>query len=181
MWRCNARKQNFGFTLIEMLATAAMVSILAAIAVPSLLGMYNRYRQEESMREIEGALKEAQRQAVRSSKTCEITFTQTTVNGETRGFITTNDAANNGCLLSNRTMYSEIIVEGKAKDSSISTDITTAPIPITFSSKGNTANNSQGVFIISHSQTNIETCVQIEGLLGNIITGTYDGTTCNSN
>ncbi len=164
MWHCDVHKQDSGFTLIEMLATAAMVSVIAAIAVPSLVGMLNRYRVQESMREVEGAIKEAQKQAIRNRRTCEIIFNTTTVDGETREFITT-DAANNGCLLSNRTLYSNITIAG-------------APAKITFSSKGNTDNASQGIIIISHSDTNTEKCVQIEGLFGNVTTGNYDGTNC---
>jgi prepilin-type N-terminal cleavage/methylation domain-containing protein len=171
MLHWNVRKRDLGFTLIEILVTSIIVGIIAAIASPNFIGMYNRYRVEEGMRQIEGAIKEAQRQAIRNGKTCEITIGDLSI---------TTDGTNTGCLLSNRTLESDLNTKFIKKSTSTTTNLTGATTQgITFSSKGNTDNNSQGTFIVSHDATNTQKCVQIEGLLGNIISGDYDGTNCN--
>ena len=171
MLHWNVRKQNRGFTLIEILTTAIIVGVVAAIAAPNFFSMYSKYQVEEGMRQIEGAIKEAQRQAIRNGQACTIRVGDSTID---------TDAANSGCLLSNRTLRLDLIIGGIPLGSAgPPTTITdAAPIPITFSSKGNTDTGSQGIFVISHDGTDTERCVQIQGLLGNIITGDYDGTTC---
>ena len=76
MWHWNVRK-NQGFTLIEMLATAIIIGIVAAISAPNLLGLLNRNRVNQGLVQLEGAIKEAQRQAIRNGKTCKIKLTTT--------------------------------------------------------------------------------------------------------
>ncbi len=48
MWHWNVRK-NHGFTLIEMLATAIIIAIVSAIAVPNLLGLVNTLPRSTSV------------------------------------------------------------------------------------------------------------------------------------
>ena len=50
MWHLNVRKSQ-GFTLIEMLATGIIISIVAAIAAPNLLGLLNRNRVNQGLAE----------------------------------------------------------------------------------------------------------------------------------
>ena len=172
MLHCDVRKQDLGFTLIEMLVTAIIVSVVAAIAAPNFFSMYSKYQVEEGMRQIEGAIKEAQRQAMRNSKTCQIRVGDLTVD-------TDGTAANSGCLLSDRSLESSLNSRFIDEATSTPTNITGATtVAITFSNKGNTNAASQGTFIISHDGTDTKKCVQIEGLFGNIITGDYDGTNC---
>lgn len=70
----DARKSNQGFTLIELLIIVVVIGILAAIAAPSFLGFLNRSRVNDALASIEGALKEAQREAMRRSTNCEVTI-----------------------------------------------------------------------------------------------------------
>ncbi|MDJ0743665.1 MAG: GspH/FimT family pseudopilin [Xenococcaceae cyanobacterium MO_167.B27] len=181
MWHWNVRK-NQGFTLIEMLATAIIIGIVAAISAPNLLGLLNRNRVNQGLVQLEGAIKEAQRQAIRNGKTCKIKLTTTTdSDGNTRVLLTrvlasdpgeTGSPDYSGCLLEDRIL---------PRDVTTTTTITGTPTKITFSSKGNTDAASQGSIIISHSGTTEEKCLVITGTLGNILTGEYNGTNCITN
>lgn len=63
-----------GFTLIEIIVTLVIVGVLAAVAVPSFESLYNRNKINKALTEVEGALKEAQREAVKRGKKCEVTL-----------------------------------------------------------------------------------------------------------
>lgn len=61
-----------GFSILEMLTVLIIVGILSTLAAPSFLGWIQRQQIEEATTDIEGALKEAQRQAIANSQTCSI-------------------------------------------------------------------------------------------------------------
>lgn len=69
----NAPKNSQGFTLIEILVVVMIVGILSAIAAPSFLGMFNKAKVNDATAKIKGALQEAQREAIRKSKSCTVT------------------------------------------------------------------------------------------------------------
>jgi prepilin-type N-terminal cleavage/methylation domain-containing protein len=161
--------KNTGFSMIEVTVTAIIVGILAAVAVPNLLGLMNQNRLKEAMSEVESGLKEAQRQAMRKGRSCVVTV-------DTTGESLTGAPA--GCLLRERDI------------SNISTDIdmtlAIAPTPSgtppdpplnpTFSYKGNITGTY--TVILSHSQVAEQKCVVVSSGLGVIKSGTYDGTNC---
>jgi len=63
-----------GFTLLEIMVVLFIVGILAAISGPSLLGWYRRTQLNNAVTEVRGALQQAQREAIRLSKQCEVTI-----------------------------------------------------------------------------------------------------------
>ena len=156
-WR--VRKFNSGFTLIEMLATIIIIGIIAAIAAPNFLGLLNRNRVNEAARQVEGALREAQRQALRRGKQCSININETTK-------IISNPTTN-GCLLNSRNLNNLIKL-----DSSRTT--------ITFSGKGNITidgSNPTPVLVVSMPNgTDLQRCVVLDNILASLRTGEYSGT-----
>ena len=173
LWR--VRKQNYGFTLVEMLVTAIVVGVIAAVASPNLLGMLNQNRVREGMRQVEGAVREAQKQATRKGTICSIRFTTTGSGSDKRSIIkVVDDASPNpfaGCLLNTRELPREVSFGLKGAgtlDDSNERDLS-------FSAKGTTG--ITGIMYIEHPNVNDKKCVEIQGMFGGLITGTYDSTT----
>lgn len=65
---------NLGFTLIELIVVIILIGILVTISVPSFLGMVNRNRIDNALVTLQGTLKESQREAIKKSKTCQVTL-----------------------------------------------------------------------------------------------------------
>ena len=149
LWR--VRKYDSGFTLIEMITVVIIVGVIAAIAAPNFLGLLNRNRVNEAVRQIEGAVKEAQRQAVKDSSSCTVNVTSAT------------RTVSGGCLLSNRVLDDNVTIDS---------DHT-----ITFSGKGNTT--SATTIVVSNTESNIQRCLFVSSGLGLVRDGDYDGTNCN--
>ena len=77
-----------GFTIIELFISLMIISILAAVSIPNLLGLYNYYQAKSAFSQLKSSINEAQRQAMRRGKTCKIKLDEVTVNGSTRDRIT---------------------------------------------------------------------------------------------
>jgi prepilin-type N-terminal cleavage/methylation domain-containing protein len=178
LWR--VRKSNSGFTLIEMLVVVIILGVIAAVAVPNLLGLLNRNRVNEAMRQVEGALKEAQKQASRRGRTCKILFTSSGTGDNKSSLIQVRPDETlpdgtiinySGCLLSTRELANSVsfslLDSGTLK---LIDENNTADLG--FSTKGNP--DVQGIMVISHPGSNTQKCVQITGLLGTMITGDYN-------
>ena len=170
----DAHKNNKGFTLIEVITVVIIIGVLASIAAPNLLGMLYQARVKEGLNQVESAIKETQRLAMRRGKTCKIKFVEKTIDGQSRetiNVVESTDAGEtvaagfyNGCLLNERILPIDVSVDAGTLTK------------IGFSGKGNTIDNGEGTIVIAHNSTNTQKCVQIEGLLGNVIAGDYDDT-----
>lgn len=158
----NARKSDSGFTLTEMIVTIIIIGVIAGIAAPNLLGLLNRNRVNEAARQIEGALTEAQRQAIRTGSQCSISI------DEANKIISNPAAPANGCLLSNRVLNDLIRLDSNLPAAPNNT--------ITFSGKGNITGTRPVLVVSIPNGTNLQRCVVIDSLLGSQRSGEYSGT-----
>ena len=153
--------REHGFTLIEMLAAVIVAGILAAIAMPSLIGLYNNGKVKQGLSVLEGALQEAQALARKKSQSCTVD-----INTDTEPATISATPAN--CLTTNRTLPDGV---------GLYTDLD--PTQIQFSFKGNT--NENGIIIVSMSDDSGEKkCLLVSEGLGILTTGTYDGSISSS-
>jgi prepilin-type N-terminal cleavage/methylation domain-containing protein len=175
------RKSNKGFTLIEMLVTIIIIGVIASIAAPNFLGLLNQSRVKDGLAQVEGAIKESQRQAIRKGRICKIRFTSDaegdsiiqvhpdeTVSGVTVSY--------SGCLLNSRELPDSVSLSLLDSGTGTLEPVDSGNVAnLAFSTKGNP--DVQGTMVIQHPQTDTMKCIQIEGLLGSILTGDYDSAT----
>jgi prepilin-type N-terminal cleavage/methylation domain-containing protein len=165
----NVRKSNSGFTLVELLMTLIIISVIAALTAPSFLGLMSRNRVNEAALKVEGALKEAQRQAVRKGKQC--TIIVDTDNTGTPGEIGIMNPPPppEGCLLSNR------ILDSNDLNTGIQLNTNTPATGFNFSGKGNIDGNfANPVIVISMPNRTIQRkCVVLDGFFGVLKSGDY--------
>ena len=149
----SVRNKDRGFTLIEMITVIIIVGVVAAIAAPNFLGLLNRSRANSAVNDIEGAIREAQRLAIRNGNSCTINITSAT------------RTVSGGCLLSNRVVDDNVTID--------------ADETITFSGKGNTT--SPTTIVVSTNNDTVQRCVFVSSGLGLIRTGDYDDGVADSN
>jgi prepilin-type N-terminal cleavage/methylation domain-containing protein len=149
------KKRNTGFTLIEMLVTFIIIGVIASIAAPNLLGLLNRNRVNSALEEVEGAIKEAQKQAIKTGKTCQIDINDSSDSDNT------DNAISGGCLLSTRSLNELVRFNANVPN-------------FDFSGKGN-PDTSPVILVVSMANgTNQKKCLVMEGGLGIMRTGDYD-------
>ncbi len=162
-------RKNRGFTLTEMLATMIIAGILFAVATPSFLGLFNNSKVKSGLEQLQGALTEAQRQAMRNGKTCQVKLDTEIIDGVPRKVVTINDSIDDsGCLLSKR-----ILSQGV---STASTSSLGNPPKISFSHKGNTP-DSGTIVLYSSNSSGEKRCLAISNGLGIMRTGIYNSDT----
>jgi prepilin-type N-terminal cleavage/methylation domain-containing protein len=143
-----------GYTLAELMITLVIVGVIAAIASPSFMGMLSRYRLEEALQQLLGAINETQRLAMVRGKSCRININPSTNN------ITANSA---GCLLSDRKINSAIKIRSNFR----------ASTNITFSYRGSTTR--MGTIVLSSDYTDTQKCFVIALGTGIKRIGNYNG------
>jgi prepilin-type N-terminal cleavage/methylation domain-containing protein len=156
-----------GFTLLELLIVIVMIGILSAIATPSILAEFARTKLNNSLEIVQSSLELAQTEAIKKSKSCDVTFVNTVV--------TDDDKITTGCnagLSGNASKLQEGVTIDFANSSLPSSN------KITYSFRGTTlANNSAAATItLSATNTSFKRCLKIEPGLGLITTGNYEGT-----
>ena len=170
---------NKGFTLIEVITAVIILGVLAAIAAPNFLGLLNRNRLNQGLSEVEGAVREAQRLAIRRGKTCSIRLT-TASGGSTSIVEVTPDGSGAyvGCLLSERELPDDVSFSLRGSGGSLTAINSSSTQDLAFSGKGNPDATSQQTIVVTHPNVNVQKCLRIEGVLGNILTGEYSSNEC---
>ena len=152
----NARHTNQGFTLIEITIIVVIIGILSAVAAPSFLGMLNRNKVNNALSELRGALQEAQREAIRKSKSCTVTVTSGA-----------NPNVTSPCLVTGDRTLTGISIRHNG----------TTMGTITFNFKGQTTtggSDTQAIVIsLANDTSTQERCLMISDPLGMIKTGIY--------
>ncbi len=165
----NVRRKDRGFSMIEIIVTVIVAGILMAVAVPSLLGLLSQTRVKDGLRQVEGSLKEAQRQAMRQGQTCKIIM----------------NAANNTikpdpttprCLSESKTISPDIKFKGDVADPANNATL----INVSFTHKGNNITGPRTIAIYREMNgqpvTNgVQKCVIITSNLGGIKSSIYWG------
>ena len=152
----HVRNTNSGFTLIEASVVAALVGTLAVVGVPSFLQMFQRFQTNSAFDQVRGAVKEAQLQAIRTSRTCTLTI------NETNRRITTATTADNGCLLNTVQLPDSTSIRTAAADRTVR-----------FNFQGNT--NTTQTIVVYNNSTNYNKCLVISNGIGMMRWGNYTG------
>lgn len=162
-----------GFTLIELLVVILMVGILAAIAVPSFLSGLEGRKVDAVLADIEGAVREAQAEAINKSQACVLKLNTTITSDPTF------------CLPSGPRDLSKLGIRVLARnDSDVALGLANLGTPpeIRFSYRGTTIINNAGntgmIVVYNPKNPNAKRrCLAVANGLGIIRTGNYLGTT----
>jgi type II secretory pathway pseudopilin PulG len=154
MWRFTVPKSEAGITAIELLIVIVIVGILSSISVPSFMAMLNRTKVNNAFTSIQGALKEAQREAMRKSQRCTVTLSATGV------------SSTDGCLPTGDRTFDEGVVLSHNGGATIRYGI-----------RGNTtAMKTMTVYYTSNGEVmGTAKCLVISSPLGIVRTGSYNG------
>jgi Tfp pilus assembly protein FimT len=153
-----------GFTAIELAVIVVVVGILAAISAPSMIGWTRNVQVEDAVDRLEGALKEAQREAVKRTTDCEVIIPI--------GTSTNLASSSTNCLISGDRSFNQITL-------ALATGSSTSAM---FNHKGRQT-NSQLTVLVSNSQSpsTLTRCLVASQGLGVIRTGIWDGATSSCN
>ena len=157
-----ALRSSAGFTLIEMGATALIVGVLAAASAPSFYDLYLRSQAAQAFDETFGAIQEAQTQATKFGKTCNIVID---INSNT---IKVDDSVNDrGCVINNRELPNSVSIN--------SNRITNNKVEISFNYEGAPGFTSTQTIVVYDNRSDLGQCVVISAGIGLMRVGDYNG------
>jgi prepilin-type N-terminal cleavage/methylation domain-containing protein len=166
-----AAHRNSGFTLIETLVVVVMAGILAAIAAPSFLTWSDRYKLDNALALLQGALQEAQQQAIRKSQTCSITI-------DTSAVTISESTTGSSCLpTGSRDLNNKGLSSGSSLGAGLAmaTDSASTTPSITFTFKGTTS--TANVFVLYKPNSTLPMkCLAISQGIGIVRIGHYSST-----
>jgi prepilin-type N-terminal cleavage/methylation domain-containing protein len=155
MLRSNVSRDR-GFTLIESLVVLAIVGILIALAIPSLIAAQNRAKLAQATDLAIASLQESQREAIRRNQSCTLTLDK----------INHKISSQQGCLSSG----------DRSLPAPITLNYTGTLQSIQYGIRGNTTTNKSIILAIKDSP-NSTRCLTVSAPLGIIRLGSYDRTT----
>lgn len=149
---------NQGFTILEALIVVVFAGILAAMAGPSYFAWSQRRAVDDAIISIEGAIKEAQRQAMAMSRTCNVTLDTSALR------VRTTSPPKIKCLLTGDRTLSDVTLAASATS-------------LNFDHLGNTTSEITVVVAPSanYSSNNFRKCLVLSQPLGLIRRGNYTG------
>ncbi len=148
-----------GFTLVEIAVILLIIGALAAIAAPSFVSWLNAKKVERAIIEVDNALQESQAEAVKRSRTCQLTIPQGT-----------DPTVTGDCLVTGDRILKDVTLSYNQP----------APWTINFDFKGRNSDVADtGTIVISSSLSAVpQKCIVISYGIGLRRLGTYDGTNC---
>jgi prepilin-type N-terminal cleavage/methylation domain-containing protein len=160
MQRSSVRSTSQGFTLVELIVVTVMVGVMAALVVPNIIGISNRYKVNQGFEDLRQALREAQREAMKQSRTCTLT-----INNAANPVTVTADlgSPDQPCIV-NRTLPQGVAVTTNA----------TSNLPrVRFSYRGNTTDAFTAVVFWQDSVNLQKKCVAISLGIGMLRSGDF--------
>lgn len=158
----SVRKNSQGFTLIEVIIIMMIIGILSVIAAPSFLGLLNRAKVNDAVVKVRGALQEAQTEAIRRGKSCDVNLDTTNP---------ANHKVTGSCLVTGpRTL------DGVAMETNVigKMDFNFRGHTV-FKVAGSTAATGKIVLYKSDAPISDKKCVAISNGIGILRSGTYSG------
>ncbi|PSB02533.1 prepilin-type N-terminal cleavage/methylation domain-containing protein [Merismopedia glauca] len=179
------KEKDSGFSLLEITIVILIIAILGAIVSPSFINLYNVNKVNEAIDKTKGAIQEAQNQAIRYGRRCQIRVinkAQTTKYGTPAEHPTIESVAPTSTPSATAPKEESCLLNGDRTLPGIALAGHTTPWIISFDFKGRTsdvANN--GTLILSIPDTpKPQKCLVISQGLGMVRTGDYEGTNCNT-
>jgi prepilin-type N-terminal cleavage/methylation domain-containing protein len=145
--------KDLGLTLLESLIVVAIVGILMAMGIPSLIAAQQRAQLAQATDLVVASLQQAQREAIRRNQSCTLTLDK----------IDRKISGQQGCLLSG----------DRNLPNAIDLDYTGAAGTIQYGIRGNTTSNKSVILAIRDSPKQTR-CLTVSAPLGIIRLGSYD-------
>ena len=160
---------RLGFTLTEMSAIALFAGIVAAVAIPSVYDIYLRSQAAQAFDETIAAIQEAQVQAMRLGRTCNIVVDLTAKTIDLQ-----NPADDRGCLIGERELPDTVDINSNRVIPG-----TPNTLQLSFDFEGEPGFNTPQTIVVYDSRTGIsdplKQCLVISAGIGLMRTGDYTG------
>lgn len=149
-----------GWTLLEIITVGLIVGILASIGTPSMIALSYKNKVQSGLAQVKGALQQAQRNAIKMGKQCEILLNTDTKPYSVEIYVPSGDPTKNlGCL------SEKVILDDLEFNKNALGDL------IRFSYKGGTTNLR--TMVVYSPKTDTRHCLVVSNFLGIMRSGIY--------
>ncbi|MGB2924561.1 MAG: type II secretion system protein [Limnothrix sp.] len=165
------KQKETGFTLIEILVATIMLGVMAAIASPGMLAFVARSKVSSAHNQLQGGLQEMQREAIKRSQDCEITFPASGTTSSSQA----NDVleVTSNCLVAGPLELEGVRIRHNLPDTDTDPDNTILDL---FDFKGQTdtaLSNDVAIVITQEDSDKFQKCIAISDGVGIIRSGFY--------